>query len=312
MSYTISFGTLNAADQDAIARLLHRSLADWYETHLRLGSRYGEDCRPFLLFPQVYEALDPGEAVTAREDSSGEVIGVCFSHERKTHVSVGIVATAPKAWGRGVARQMMDKVLEKASRLGKPARLVSSLLNLDSFSLYTRIGFVPGAIFQDMLMTVPESGMVEPRPQGVDWVREAGPGDVARIAELEFSLQGIHREKDFAFFLRNDVGSWRVLVSESDGGGLNGFLAMSVHPSFSMIGPGVAADGETAASLLWRALDGFRGRSILFLVPCSATGLVQTAYRWGARNVEMHVVQSTGGHPAAKGISFPSFLPESA
>jgi GNAT superfamily N-acetyltransferase len=313
MSHTLSFGPLNAADQDAVARLLHRSLADWYESRLRLGARYGDNYSPFLLFPQVYEALDPGEAVTARDSQSGELIGVCFSHERETHVSVGIVATAPKAWGRGVARQMMEQVLGKAARLRKPVRLVSSLLNLDSFSLYTRIGFAPGAIFQDMLMSVPDTGMTGPVPLGVDRVREAQTGEAARIAGFESSMQGIHREKDFAFFLRNEVGSWRVLVSEQHGSGqLNGFLAMSVHPSFRMIGPGVAADEETAASLLWRALDGFRGRPILFLVPCNATGLVQTAYHWGARNVEMHVVQSTGGHPPAKGIPFPSFLPESA
>jgi GNAT superfamily N-acetyltransferase len=97
----------------------------------------------FLLFPEVYESLDPGEAVTARDSQTGEVLGVCFSHERETHVAIGIVATAPEAGGRGIAKQMMTAVLEKARNLGKPARLVSSLLNLDSFSLYTRLGFVP-------------------------------------------------------------------------------------------------------------------------------------------------------------------------
>ncbi len=309
MSETINFTPLTAADREPIARLLHRSLVHWYESRLGQGSRFGDSHDPFTLFPDVYESLDPGECVTARTES-GEIVGVCFSHERDTHVSVGIVATSPDAGGRGIAKKMMSLVLEKAKRLGKPARLVSSLLNLDSFSLYTRLGFVPGAIFQDMLITVPEGGMTSPAPAGSARVREARSDEAARIADFEHSQQGIRREKDFEFFLQNKVGSWRVLVSEREDGALNGFLGMSTHPSFSMIGPGVAADEETAAALLWSALDGLRGKTLVFLVPCAAAGLVHTAYSWGARNVELHVAQSTAPVVFAKGIVFPTFMPE--
>jgi hypothetical protein len=113
-----------------------------------------------------------------------------------------------------------------------------------------------------MLITVPESGMTAAAPTGSNRVREARFGRSARIADFEQSQQGIRREKDFAFFLQNEVGSWRVLVSEREDGSLNGFLAMSTHPSFSMIGPGVAADEESAAALLWSALDGLRGKTL--------------------------------------------------
>ncbi|HBJ82819.1 MAG TPA: N-acetyltransferase [Verrucomicrobiales bacterium] len=312
MSFSISFGTLSAVDHEAVARLLHRSLVQWYESRLRQGAKFGDSHEPFLLFPEVYEALDPGEAVTARDTQTGEVLGVCFSHERETHVAIGIVATAPEAGGRGIAKQMMNAVLEKARSLGKPARLVSSLLNLDSFSLYTRLGFVPGTIFQDMLITVPEGGMTSPEPTGSNRLREARSDEASRIADFEKSQQGIRREKDFAFFLQNKVGSWRVLVSEREDGSLNGFLAMSTHPSFSMIGPGVAADEETAAALLWKALDSLRGKTLVFLVPCAAANLVRTAYSWGARNVELHVAQSTAPVSSAQGIVFPTFMPETA
>ena len=312
MSFKISFGPLSASDHEAVARLLHRSLVQWYESRLRQGAKFGDSHEPFLLFPEVYESLDPGEAVTARDTQTGEVLGVCFSHERETHVAIGIVATAPEAGGRGIARQMMEKVLEKARSVGKPARLVSSLLNLDSFSLYTRLGFVPSVIFQDMLITVPETGMTAPAPTGTNRVREAKADDAARIADFEKSQQGIRREKDFAFFLRNEVGAWRVLVSEAADGSVNGFLAMSTHPSFSMIGPGVAADEETATALLWRALDGLRGKTLVFLASCAASTLVRTAYAWGARNVELHVAQSTAPVSGAKGIVFPTFMPETA
>ena len=312
MTSTIQLTSLAPGDHEAVARLLHHSLVHWYESRLGQGAKFGDSHEPFLLFPEVYEALDPGECLVARDAQTQAILGVCFSHERETHVAIGIVATAPESGGRGVARRMMESVLEKARQLGKPARLVSSLLNLDSFSLYTRLGFVPGAIFQDMLITVPENGMAAPAPVGADLVREARPDEAARIADFERSLQGIRREKDFAFFLRNEVGSWRVLVSEQADGALNGFLAMSTHASFTMIGPGVAADEETAAALLWRALDGLRGETLVFLVPCAAAGLVRTAYSWGARNVELHVAQSTAPVALTRGIVFPTFMPETA
>ena len=312
MSDTIQLTILKPGDNEAVARLLHHALVHWYESRLRQGAKFGDSHEPFLLFPEVYEALDPGECVAARDAQTQQLLGVCFSHERETHVAIGIVATAPASGGRGVARRMMESVLEKARRLGKPARLVSRLMNLDSFSLYTRLGFVPGAIFQDMLITVPETGMAAPAPGGTERVREAKPDEAARIADFEQSLQGIRREKDFAFFLRNEVGAWRVLVLEGADGSLNGFLAMSTHPSFIMIGPGVAVDEESAAALLWRALDGLRGRTLVFLVPCAVAGLVRTAYSWGARNVELHVAQSTAPVASARGVVFPTFMPETA
>ncbi|MFM7034391.1 MAG: GNAT family N-acetyltransferase, partial [Planctomycetia bacterium] len=188
MGERIGFTPLTVADRDPIARLLHRALVHWYESRLGQGARFGDRHEPFALFPEVYEALDPGECVTAR-DAHGRIVGVCFSHERETHVSVGIVATAPEASGRGIARGMLSHVLEKAARLGKPARLVSSLLNIDSFSLYSRLGFVPGAIFQDMLLTVPEAGMPTPAPAGVAQIREATAGEAVRGGEGPLGLR---------------------------------------------------------------------------------------------------------------------------
>ncbi|MES2505665.1 MAG: GNAT family N-acetyltransferase [Verrucomicrobiota bacterium] len=312
MSHTLQFGPLSSADHEAIAGLLHRSLVQWYESRLGQGARFGDSPAPFLLFPQVYEALDPGEAITARDEETQAILGICFTHERETHLSIGIVATSPEAAGRGIARQMMQAALDKAQRLGKPARLVSSLLNLDSFSLYTRLGFVPGAIFQDVLFNVPETGLTAPAPEGHERVRLAKAEEAARIADFEHAAQGIRREKDFHFFLRNEVGDWRVFVQEDAEGNLTGYMVVSTHPSCGMIGPGSVTDEEAATALIWHALEAMRGRSTVVLVPSLAARLVKTLYRWGGRNVELHVSQSTSPPLPVTGLAFPTFLPESA
>lgn len=312
MSSSITLDVLRPTDHDAVARLLHRSLVHWYGTRLNQGARFGDSHEPFRLFPEVYEALDPGQSVAARDAATRELLGVCFIHPRETHVAVGIVATAPEAAGRGVARAMMQRAIERAHAAGQPLRLVSSLLNLDSFSLYTRLGLVPHTMFQDLQLDVPASGMTAPAPPGTDRVRLARTDEAPRLADFEHGLQGIRREKDYAFFLRNEVGDWKVWVAEDERGEVNGVLVASHHPACGMIGPGVAFDEAAGAALLWRALDARRGSCAVFLVPCAAAQLVQTAYSWGARNVELHAAQILGPLPQARGLVFPTFLPETA
>lgn len=312
MSPSLVLRPLVPADHDATASLLHRSLVHWYESRLRQGARFGAHAEPFRLFPEVYAALDPGEAIAACDAATGVLLGVCFVHPRPTHIAVGIVATAPEAQGRGVARAMLEPVLEQARRTVRPARLVSSLLNLDSFSLYSRLGFVPHTIFQDLALTIPESGLKAPRPPGADQVRPAtDPAEAGRLAQLERELQGIEREQDYALFLRNVVGDWRVWVLDHADGSPEGFLVASQHPACVMLGPGVARDEPTALALLWCALDALRGRSVVFLVPSAARTVVQTCYAWGARNVELHAAQTTGPRPVTRGVAFHTFLPES-
>jgi GNAT superfamily N-acetyltransferase len=303
---------LRPADHDAAARLLHRSLVHWYESRLNQGARFGDSHEPFQLFPEVYEALDPGHAIAARDEATRELLGVCFIHPRETHVAVGIVATAPEAAGRGVARAMMQAAIERAHAAGQPLRLVSSLLNLDSFSLYNRLGLVPHTMFQDLLLDIPADGMTAPPPPGIDRVRPARADEAARLADCEHRLQGIRREKDYAFFLRNEVGDWKVWVSEDERGDVNGVLVASHHPAWGMIGPGVASDEAVGTALLWRALDQRRGSCAVFLVPSAATDLVRTTYSWGARNIELHTAQILGPLPQGRGVVFPTFLPESA
>lgn len=310
MNSPINIRPLRPTDHEAAAKLIHQSLVHWYQSRLGQGARFGTSHEGFRLFPEVYEALDSGQAVAACDATSGELLGVCFVHPRPTHVSVGIVAVAPHALSRGVARGMLAPVIESARAKGLPVRLVSSLLNLDSFSLYSRLGFVPHTIYQDVCFTVPPSGLAHPAPANAARVVEVR--DVAaakRLAAFELELQGVSREQDFRLFLENRVGDWRVWALESEGR-LDGFLVASLHPGCPMLGPGAARDEATAAALLWRALDTLRGQSTVALVPSQSHGLVRQCYAWGGRNVELHVAQAVGRVAPTTGIAFPTFMPE--
>jgi GNAT superfamily N-acetyltransferase len=301
--------SLTPGDWDALASLIHSSLSIWYQTRLNVD-KFGPDAAPFRVFPELYEALDPGCCVVAEDDASGRLAGSVFYHPRETHWAVGIVNAHPDFAGRGVAKALMRHVLALADAAGLPVRLVSSAMNLDSFSLYTRLGFVPCMTFQDLKLEVPAEGL-PPVPPGSLSIRRARPEDAARIADFEQRLNGIRRSHDWRHFISNEQGCWHLWLAERPDGEVAGFLGAVAHPASQMIGPGVSEDETAAIALLHTALDAvFRGRSVVWLAPVHCADLVRQSYAWGARNVELHLASVRGEAPAMRGVTFPTFMPE--
>lgn len=254
---------------------------------------------------EVYEALDPGCCVVAAAES-GSLCGAAFYHPRETHVGVGVVSVHPDAFGRGVGRALMEEIIRRAE--GKPLRLVSSAMNLDSFSLYTRLGFVPQVTLQAVTLQVPATGL----PGASTRPRAATDADVPAIADLEMRLNGVRKGKDYRFFVANATGGWRLSVIEKADGSLAGFLAASVHANDRLLGQGVAEDEATMQELVHGTLDQhFRGTEAVWLIPVGCTGLVRQAYGCGARNRETHLFSVLGEAPPMRGITLPTFLPES-
>jgi RimJ/RimL family protein N-acetyltransferase len=299
---------LREDEWDRIAALIHVSTNTWYARHLnkRIFPEPPSVCR---IFPEVYERLDPGFCWVAEEEASGRLMGSCFVHPRETHVSLGIMNADPYFAGRGVCRAILREICAFADARGLPVRLVASAMNLDSFSLYTREGFSPRAIFQDMLLGVPAGGPPDTPPLA-GRVRPAAERDLPEVEALDFELAGVRRPKDFRYMLADASGLWRLLVLEGAAGRLDGFLASLDHPGSLMLGPGAARDASVAEALIWRQWDLLRGKSPAFLVPAAATALVGALYRRGARNCELHLLQARGDIPPLRGIVMPTFMPE--
>ena len=299
---------MEPSDWDEVADLICVSTNYWYEKHGRAGVFTGGP-EATRLFCEVYEALDPGCCLIAEHAETGRVMGSVFYHPRETHVALGIMNVHPNYFGTGVARELLQFIVDYAEGENKSVRLVSSAMNLDSFSLYSRAGFVPRRLFQDMLISVPERGLKHSVP-GVSQVRNAIPEDVAAIGALEMEISHIRREKDFAYFIRNDSAVWHTPVYEDSHGELQGTLASVGHRGFYMLGPGFARTEEQAAALVLAELNHYKNRCLLFLVPVDCQQLVQTMYSWGARNCELHVAQVLGRFKPFDGVVLPTFMPE--
>lgn len=309
MTGAFSIRALRPEEWDEVAALIHRSTNTWYREHLS-REIFGPDPAVCRIFPEVYESLDPGCCLIA-VDESGAILGSCFYHPRESHWSLGIMNALPGS--KGVAKALLGEIIHRADAAGLPLRLVSSAMNLDSFSLYSRAGFVPVRVYQDLVLAVPESGLdPRSRPERASRVREAEHADLQAIEDLELEISGLRRSKDHRFFLENRQEIWSTMVIDSEtGSGIGGFLTSVAHPGSRLLGPGIARDEETALALIWTQLDRHhRGFTPVWLVPADASGVVQACYAWGARNGELHLAQVRGTGPAHQALVFPTFMPE--
>jgi len=306
---TVRLRTIEERDRGEVAELIAVSMNTWDIAHGFAPGRFNGGPPQTDVFYMVYQRLDPGGCVVAESSENGRLAASCYHRERETHLSLGIMNVHPNYFGKGIARDVLAYVMNLADACGKPLRLVSSVMNLESFSLYTRAGFVPRLLYQDLLVTVPDGGLATSVP-GAERVRDATLDDVDAMVEVELAVSGISRAKDYRAFIENADGFWGVSVLEEADGRLGGYLASIGHPLFNEIGPGVARTEAGGAALLLRELNRYPGRTPLVLVPCEATELVSLLYRLGGRNCELHAAQVLGPSQPFRGVSFPTFMPE--
>ena len=139
---------------------------------------------------------------------------------------------------------------------------------------------------------------------------EATPADVPAMAALEMEVSGITREQDYRYAIENKLGFWHAAVYENEDGKLDGFMISSLHHPMNMLGPCVARSEAEAAALIVRELDVHRGRTPWFVVPAGCGTLVRQLYDWGAHNCELHLCHVRGEFQPFRGVSMPTFLPE--
>ena len=308
-AHAFEFRSMKRDEWHEVAELIHGSTNSWYVANGK-NPIFNGPPSDALLFCELYEALDPGCCILAVCRESGKIAGSCFYHPRTTHVSIGIMNVHSDFFGKGIAGSLLSRITSFAEEKKLPFRLISSAQNLDSFSLYTKKGFVPFLSFQDLFIKVPANGLSLIEIPNDESIREAVAEDIADMVELELELVGIERAKDFSHFIKNSEGIWKTLIYRDRDEKLLGFLSSVNHPASRMIGPGIARSENISISLLSAQLDFFRGFSPVFLLPTDAAQAVKTAYSWGARNCEIHFAQCLGKKPTTRGVIMPTFMPE--
>jgi GNAT superfamily N-acetyltransferase len=301
---------LNDSDRSEYADLVHSSFNAWYWKKGWGMDYFRCQVEDAAIFYDIYNDLTPSCSVAAIDKKTGRMMGACFYHPREYHVSLGIMSVHPDYFGKGVGKALVNHIVEFTRSKGyKSLRLVGSAINMDSFSIYNRAGFVPVKTYQDMVITVPGDGISMKAP-GIGRVREARIEDAHAMGALEFEVSGIKRLQDYLYAIENRRGLFQVKISEGPEGRLDGFMISIKHPALNMIGPGVARTEAACAALICSSLERYRGEGVLAAIPMDCCELVRQMYRWKARNVETHLFQVWGKFEPFKGVNIPSFLPE--
>lgn len=299
-------------DATEVAELIYASINVWYRDNGHSEIQFQGGPAITEVFYETYDALEPGATVVAVSPASGRIMGSCFFHPRPTHVGLGIMNVHPNYFGLGVAKTLLKHICEYTDSKGYPAlRLTSSALNLDSFALYSRNGFVARLAYQDMWVAVPPGGLGASVP-GRDRVRPAVPADAPSMEALELEISGVSRGPDYAHTIENVQGFWGAAVLDGSSGGIDGYVISSGHAAMNIIGPLVARTEDDAIALVSHALDLYPGRAPLALVPVERRKIVEQMYAWGARISELHFCQVRGEFQPFRGISMPTFMLETA
>lgn len=296
-------------DKWPVAKIICLSTSTWYQTH-NMGMRFTGGPKTTEFFYDIYHTLPGSYGIVADDDVSHDVLGSCFVHERPTHMSLGIMNVHPSFANRGIASALLRTIIAQAKKIEKPLRLVSSALNLDSFSLYNKQGFVPYCVYQDMEFTVPQGGYEVTLP-ATPRTRPGTLADLDEIVSLEREVSGIERPGDYEHFLTNPDGCWHVSVCDSMDGGIDAVMVSVNNPATTMLGPGCARDAESGMAVLLAELNRFPNHAIVGLIPCACREMVDLGYHLGAKNKEVHFAQIIGDIPQIKGWAFPTFMPES-
>ena len=301
---------LGEADVPEYSEMLYTSFNDWYWKHGWGKDYFGCKPRETSIFYEIYNDLTPGRNIAAFDNNTGRLIGACFYHPREYHVSLGIMSVRTDYCGKGVGRALVDYILRFTRENNyKACRLVGSAINMNSFSLYNRSGFVPRAAYHDMVINVSDRPLYA-RAQGEDHVRDAVVTDVAGMGDLEMEVSGIKREIDYRYAIENPRNCLHASVYENHQRGIDGFMISVKHPALNMLGPCVARSEETAIALIGKELRRFAGTWVLLVVPMEKRIMVEQLYKWDAVNVETHLKQVWGEFQCFNGVNMPSFLPE--
>ena len=238
--------TLRSATQQDVERAGDVNFTAFYRAALTHGVPPSvtspEESRRYL---RHLLAFDPLGGVVAEE--AGEVVGVGWVHRRGPVATIGPLAVAPRAQGRGIGRQLRERCIEAAGSGAAQVRLVQESYNTVSLGLYLQAGFrvvaplleleVPAGV----LLAAPDAGRAVT-------VRAARADDRLRLLARDARAFGAERPQSIDLYL----GRGRVLVAER-GGALAGYaLAIAFHGT-AYLGSAAADDGDVLLQLLGTA-----------------------------------------------------------
>jgi GNAT superfamily N-acetyltransferase len=234
--------------------------------------------------------LNHPEFFGAVAEQGGQVVAVNFLDERDPIRSVGPIAVAPRAQGRGIGRQLMEAVLKRVE--GYPGvRLLQDAFNTRSLALFASLGFEvkePLALVCGNPKSSPITGYE---------IRRMQEDDIVACEALCCAVHGFERTHE----LRDALADLSPFVALRHG---------RVAAYVSSVAPWQSAHGvaetlkDMQALLLGAAGEG--DGPISFVLPVRQAELLRWCLERGFRAIKPLTLMARGEYHDPRGCYFPS------
>lgn len=271
----------DAAQCGAICYTAFKTIAEAYNFRPDIPS--AESATTFLRFM----LSQPGfYSLVAEED--GRIVGSNFLDERAKVAGLGPVTVDPAAQNKGIGRQLMVAMIERANQQGLAGiYLVQALFHSRSLALYTKLGFDPRETLS--VMQGPPLGIELPGYR----VRAAAQADLEACNRLCAAVHGYERGLE----LREAVQQGSATVVEHDGH-ICGYATLIGYP-----GHAVAENNESLKALIGAA------KSLIspgFLLPTRNAELMRWCLGHGLKIVQPMMLMTLGLFNEPAGAYIPS------
>jgi predicted N-acetyltransferase YhbS len=231
---------MTVADVPAVGRIIAEAFNDVWQRH----GFPAPWPRPETADQMTGFYVNYSEARGFVAERDGTLVGSGFAHIRGDKAGIGPVTVAPEAQSRGVGRALMARLLDEARECSS-VRLIQDPFNNVSFSLYSKLGFVPRDVVARFVTEDPRPT----QPRNSPAVRAMTTDDLESVAALDERKTGMRRPLDYALLM--SLGS--QLVCQRDGRVI-GFLCRVPTDDEVMLGPGAAETLDDLRALLGEAL----------------------------------------------------------
>jgi GNAT superfamily N-acetyltransferase len=217
-----------------------------------------------------------------------------FGDERDEVVGVGPVTVAVDRQGNGYGRRVMEALIERAEKNGfRSIRLVQAGYNMQSFSLYHKLGFN----VTDLLANIRGRPGADHQPR--DTVREYTPGDLEACNALHRDVHGLDRRHDIEF-----IANFAPPLVVERGGEIAGYLSRFPGEE-TFVTHGVTRDEEALRDLII-GMAGTSPGNVHMLIPVSHPETLRWAMTNGFELLELDSYMARGEYQEPIGCWVPS------
>jgi predicted N-acetyltransferase YhbS len=262
-------------------------------------------------FPPPFPSIEAGRHLAALytvysetqgfvAERNGRIVGSGFVNVRGDKAGIGPVTVDPKAQGSGTGRAIMYRLLEESGGCSS-VRLTQDAFNNVSFSLYSKLGFVP----RDVVSALAAQ---EPRPQAVanaGKVRLMTGADLGEVAALDTRVTGLARRCDFDLLL--GFGP-HLLYEHADR--IVGYLCRMSIGDVDYLGPAAAAQPDDLKGLLYHVAQMTGRRAARIVLHASQPEIVQYAIDSGYAVVNLSTYMVRGDWQPPNGVCAIAQFPE--